>query len=325
MSTPEGDVYSRQIPKTLRIIEQHGFNPKKPEPLEPDLSPEAIDGLLDLSSNGEAADTGAINRPETEEIFLDMPYDILMVPERRRLLPRKFTRRFNRLIRNERAAKIGKRLGELALSGDRFRRRSAEEAGTRVVNSLKLAANGLAKALDKVDHVPDRFREMDGQDWKALAKKAAIGATALTGAAAAVYFTKYGLPIPSGSGAREQAQNHLAVPGVSGLFDYTKQTLANMTPAKPQAIENVTRHLAHARETARSLRNVNLNDYSWNVAHKLRSGHEFELIRSAMAQYSLKHHVAVHLEHINGVEMIKVGNHIVNSQENREINRLIVS
>ncbi len=70
---------------------------------------------------------------------------------------------------------------------------------------------------------------------------------------------------------------------------------------------------------------VNLNDWSWQVAHELRPGHEVELINSALSRYTAETGTPAALVPHNGTIMIQIDGHIVHLIEMQRINQIIVN
>jgi hypothetical protein len=88
-----------------------------------------------------------------------------------------------------------------------------------------------------------------------------------------------------------------------------------------------TTHALQVRELAANHTNpkLDVNNWTWDVAHQVKPGHESSVIQQAMDTYSKKHNVVVKLVQSNGVSMIKIGGHINTHREMLEINKTIAT
>jgi hypothetical protein len=228
---------------------------------------------------------------------------------------------------------------EMAASGLKRFIKTAKNVRSVVAHKYHAANIIMADTVNGIHSVGEKLSKLESKTNRNKVIKG-LGGLALVGVA--VYASHKGISMLETShnhhSAHEAAQQLIpakvpqhheatqaAVPALPKTVRHAE--VVSAAPAHPKApVHNLSSH--HTKtlgsHVSNKLAHYNLKDWTWNLAHRVRPGHENSVITKALRSY--QHITGNHAQLVQhgNTSVIEVNNHVVNSSQMEAINRLVV-
>jgi hypothetical protein len=217
--------------------------------------------------------------------------------------------------------------------------KAAKKTGSAVTNKYYGANTVIADAFNGIHSVGEKLSKLESKTNRSKVIKG-LGGLAVLGAVSYAAYRGISLLETSHThqAAHEAAQQLL--PAKAPQHHEVAQTIptppkamhqpaevASAAPAQSKALShNPPSHhpKALASHASNKLANYNLKDWTWNLAHRVRPGHENNVITKALRSYQHITGNQARLVQQGNTSFIEVNNHVVNSSQMEAINRLVV-